>query len=73
MNAVLSFLGGIGEAITGALGFLLDLVLDFAYLVRLLGRVLAIIPRLFSWLPPELYALVIAALSVAVILKIIGR
>lgn len=73
MNAVLSFLGGIGEAVTGALGFLLDLVLDFAYLVRLLGRVLAIIPRLFSWLPPELYALVIAALSVAVILKIIGR
>lgn len=73
MSAILSFLEGIGSAITGAFGFLLDLVLDFAYLVRLLGRVLVIVPRLFAWLPGELYALVIAALSVAVILKIIGR
>lgn len=73
MNAIISFLGGIGSAISGAFGFLLDLVLDLVYVVRLLGRLLRVIPMFLSWLPPPILAIVTAAISVAVILKIIGR
>lgn len=73
MNAIISFLGGIGSAITSAFGFLLDLVLDLVYVVRLLGRLLRAIPMFLSWLPPPILVIVTAAISVAVIFKIIGR
>lgn len=73
MNAILSFLEGIGSAISGAFGFLLDLVLDIVYVVRLLGRILKLIPTFLSWLPPPILVILTAAISVAVIFKIIGR
>lgn len=73
MNAILSFLEGIGSAISGAFGFLLDLALDLVYVVRLLGRILKLIPTFLSWLPPPILAILTAAISVAVIFKIIGR
>lgn len=73
MNAMLSWLGGIGEAVSGAFQFLLDLVLDLVYVVQLLGRFLGLIPIFFGWLPPQLLAIVGSAVAIAVILKIIGR
>lgn len=73
MNAIFSWLGGLGEAISGAFGFLLDLVLDLVYVVQLIGRFVRLIPVYFSWLPPQLLAIVAVAISVAVVFKIIGR
>ena len=73
MNALFSWLGGIGEAISGAFEFLLDLVLDLVYVVQLLGRFLGLIPVFFGWLPPQLLAIVGSAVAIAVVLKIIGR
>lgn len=73
MNAIISFLGGLGTAISGIFDFLLDIVFDLVYVVQLLGRFLGMIPTFFGWLPPELLAIVAAALSIAVIFKILGR
>lgn len=73
MNALLSFLGGIGQAISGAFDFLIGLVLDLVYMVQLLGRFLGLVPVFFSWLPSELLTIVGVAVSLAVVLKILGR
>lgn len=73
MNALFSWLGGLGSAVSGAFEFLLDLVLDLVYVVQLIGRFVRLIPVYFSWLPPQLLAIVVVAISVAVIFKIIGR
>ena len=73
MNALFSWLGGLGSAVSGAFEFLLDLVLDLVYVVQLIGRFVRLIPVYFSWLPPQLLAIIVVAISVAVIFKIIGR
>ena len=73
MDAIFSWLGGIGSAISGAIDFLLGLILDLVYLVQLLGRFLRLVPVFFSWVPPQLLTIVVAAVSIAVILKILGR
>lgn len=73
MNALLSWLGGIGSAISGAFEFLLGIVLDLVYVVQLIGRFLRLIPIYFSWLPPQLLAIISIALSIAIIFKILGR
>lgn len=73
MNALFSWLSGFASAISGALDFLLGLVLDLVYVVRLLGRFLTLVPVFFSWLPPQLLTIIIAAVSIAVIFKLIGR
>ena len=73
MNALFTWLSGLGSAISGALDFLLGLVLDLVYVVRLLGRFLTLVSVFFSWLPPQLLTIIIAAVSIAVIFKLIGR
>lgn len=73
MNAVFSWLAGLGEAISGAFGFLLDLVLDLVYVVQLIGRFIRLMPVYFSWMPPQLLGIVAVAISVAVVFKILGR
>ena len=73
MRAVLSFLSGIGEAVAGAFAFLWSFLQDIVYMVQLTGRLLAQIPSFFSWLPPELLALIVTALTLYVVLRIIGR
>lgn len=73
MNALFSWLGGLGSAVSGVIDFFLDLVLDLVYVVQLIGRFIRLIPVYFSWLPPQLLAIIVVAISVAVIFKIIGR
>lgn len=73
MNALFSWLEGLGSAVSGVIDFFLGLVLDLVYMVQLLGRILRIVPSYFSWLPPELLTIVVAAFTIAVILKLIGR
>lgn len=73
MSAVFSWLGGLGEAVAGAFDFLLGLVRDLVYMVQLLGRFISLVPVFFSWLPPQLLAIVGVAVALAVVLKILGR
>ena len=73
MDALFSWLGGFGSAISGAFDFLVDLVLDLVYLVQVLGRFLGLIPVFFSWIPAPLMGIITVAISMAVIFKILGR
>lgn len=73
MKSVLSFLGGIAEAVTGFFAFLGSLLRDLVYLVQLTGKMLAQIPSFFAWLPAPVLALLVTIITIAVLLKVIGR
>lgn len=73
MQAILDFLGSIGGAIVAAFDFLVSLIMDLVYLVQITGKMLAQIPLYFSWMPPAISAIVITAVTIAVLYKILGR
>lgn len=73
MDGIISFLKGIGEAITTAFDFLIGLFEDLIYIIQLLGKVIVSIPGYFSWLPAELVGLLIALFAIVVIYKVMGR
>lgn len=73
MNALLDFLKGIGNAIVSVIDFVMGLFEDLVYMIKLLGQVVLNIPNYFSWLPPQILALVVLIISIVVIYKILGR
>lgn len=73
MDAVLQFFQGIGNAITSFFDFVFSLVGDLVYLIQLTGKFLVAIPGYFSWLPPELLALIGTIFTIVVLYKILGR
>lgn len=73
MKTLISFIEGIGSAITGFFSFVFSLIEDIVYLVKLTGRMLAQIPVFFSWLPGPVLAVIVTAVTVAVLYKVLGR
>ena len=73
MSGIIEFFSGIGEAITSALQYLLSIIKDTVYIISLLGKFLISIPSYFSWMPTQVIALITLLLTIAVIMKILGR
>ena len=73
MDAVISFFQGIGNAITSAIDFVVSLISDIVYMIQLTGKFLAQLPGYFSWMPPEISALLLVLFAIVVIYKILGR
>lgn len=64
-----SFFTTIGKLID----FIFGMIEDLIYVIKLLGKVSDNMPDFFSWLPPEVLALILLTISIIVIFKIIGR
>ena len=74
MTALFDILSAIGETIVGVIDFVISLFMDLVYIVQLLGSILLQIPSFFAtWLPPEIAALIVLAITVASVYKIAGR
>lgn len=73
MNALISFIEGIGSAIHGFFSFIYSLIMDIVYLIQLTGKMLAAVPSFFSWLPAPVLALLLTTITVAVLYKVLGR
>lgn len=73
MSAVLDFLQGIASGITAALDFLLGLIEDVAYVVKITAEFVTQIPAYISWLPAPVVAIILSIFVVVVIYKILGR
>lgn len=73
MNELIAFVKGIGSAIGGFFAFIFSLIEDIIYLVQLTGRMLAQVPKLFSWLPGPVLGLMLTAITIAVLYKVLGR
>lgn len=73
MDAIIGFFSAIGDFIVGGFDFLLGIIRDLVYIVKLTGKAVGAIPRLFSFLPPAAVALLVTIFGVVVIYKILGR
>lgn len=73
MDAIIGFFSGVADMLVGAYEFLIGILRDLVYIVRLTGKAVLAIPRLFSFLPPSCVALLVTIFGVVVIYKILGR
>lgn len=73
LTTIKDFIVGIGEGISVALDFLLDFFQSIADMVKWTGKALAMIPKLFSWLPSDMLAVLLVIFTAVVAYKVMGR
>lgn len=73
MKAIISWLEGLVDIITGLVVFVIDFIGQMFQLVEMLVDAAATIPELFAFLPPPVVTICVSFLSVAVLFKILGR
>lgn len=73
MDKILEFFVSIGEAIAAFFRFLISIVQDIVYLVKMLVAFVARIPEVFHWLPAAVSALLITLIGIYVIIRIAGK
>lgn len=73
MSGVVSVLQAIGNSIVSLVDFVISFFGDLIYMIQLLGKIVLQIPIYFSWLPPEILAMVVLIFAIVVIYKILGR
>ena len=73
MSAIIDFFSSIADGISAAFDFLIGIIQDLVYIVKLTAKFLVSIPSYFSWLPSEVFGILAIILSVVVIYKILGR
>lgn len=73
LDTIKEFIVSIGNGISMAIDFLLDFFKSIADLVVWTGKALAQIPKLFSWLPSDMLAVLLVIFAVVVAYKVMGR
>lgn len=70
---MVEFLSGIGELLLSVIDFVIGIFEDIVFIVQVCANTLLAIPGYFSWLPPELIAIIITGCTILLIYKIAGR
>lgn len=73
LGVIKSFFLGITNVITSLIDFVVGLVEDLVYMVKLLTTFIAKLPQMFSWLPSSVVAILLTIFGVVVVYKIMGR
>jgi len=76
MNALASikeYIVSIGEFFSSIFDFVIGFFEDVAYMIKLTAEFVMNIPDYFSWLPPQLVALIVTIFGIVVIYKVLGR
>ena len=73
MDAIIGFITGFADLVSGAFEFLLGVLSDLVFIVSLIVKAVVSLPKLFSWLPSSISALLIAAFAVVALYKFLGR
>lgn len=73
LDAIIGFLSGLVDLFVGIVDFVIGLIGDLAYLAQITGKAVAAIPSYFSWVPPQVLALLLSIFTVVVLYKILGR
>lgn len=63
----------VADVITSLVDFVVGMITDLVYVVKLCGSFALKIPTLFSWLPTPAVAIIVSIFAVVVIYKILGR
>lgn len=73
MQAILNFFTGVWNTITSLIDFVVGIIEDLVYVVKLTGNFLIHIPVYFGWLPSAFVTLIVTIFGIVVIYKILGR
>ena len=73
LETIKNFFLGLTNVITSLIDFVVNLVEDLVYVVKLVTTFVGKIPSFFVWLPTECIVLIVALFGVVVAYKILGR
>jgi len=73
MSTIINFLKSIGDMIITLVGFVIKFIEDILYMIKLLGETILAIPEMIGFLPSAVVSAFMAALSIVVIYKVLGR
>ena len=73
MRAIIGFFSGLVDVLGGIVDFVIGLIGDLVYLAQITAKAVASIPSYFSWVPPQVLALLLSIFAVVVLYKILGR
>lgn len=73
LETIKNFFLGLTDVITSLIDFVVNLIGDLVYVVKLCGAFVLKIPTFFSWLPSECVLLIVTVFGVVVAYKILGR
>ena len=73
LNTIKDFFLGLADVISSLVDFVINLIQDIVYVVKLCGSFVVKIPAYFLWLFSSVFVLIITIFSIVVIYKILGR
>lgn len=73
LDTIKNVILGIADMFTSVFDFLIGLVEDIVYVIKLCTSFVTKIPAYFAWLPSEAVAIVVVIFSVVVLYKVMGR
>ena len=73
MSTIINFLKSIGDMIITLVSFVIKFIEDILYMIKLLGETVLAIPELIGFLPSAVVSAFMAALSIVIIYKVLGR
>ena len=73
LGAIKDLLFGAVNVITSLIDFVVGMVEDLVYMVKMLTTFIVKLPQMFSWLPSSVVAIIVTIFGVVVVYKIMGR
>ena len=73
MKAIINLLKGFINGITSVVDFVISMIEDIVYVVKLTAEMVLEIPSYFSWMPPAVLAIIVTIFGVVVVYKVLGR
>ena len=73
LETIKNFFVNMGDIIMSLVDFVIGIVEDLVYVVKLCGQFVLKIPSFFSWLPSGVVTLIVSVFGIVVIYKILGR
>lgn len=73
MSVIIEFLTTFANGIIALIDFVIGMVGDLVYFVKILAESTAALPAFITWLPGGLVAILVLTLTVVVILRVLGR
>lgn len=73
LETLKNFFLGLADVISSLIDFVIGLVEDIVYVVKLTGSFVVKVPDYFSWLPVPVVASIVTIFAIVVVYKILGR
>lgn len=73
LKTIVEFLKGFVDIVGSLVDFVIGIVEDIVYVVKLCGSFVLKIPTLFGWLPNAVVSIIVIIFGIVVVYKILGR